>query len=95
MNTEDAVEEAKSIFWGAVGECDCDNESARKGMDYVSEFIGHLLDEHAKTAAILHKILAESGSYLQTKTREEANARIAIVGKCACLPNLKNQGADK
>ena len=114
MNKEDAVEETKLLFWGAVGECDCNNESAREGMDAVGDFIEHLLDErdnitrimadaadanvrsaayerveHAKTAAILRKILAESGSYLQTKTREEADARIAIVGNCACLPNTE------
>jgi hypothetical protein len=118
MNKEDAVEEAKSLFWGAVGECDCDNESARKGLDAVGEFIEYLLEErdnitrimadaadanarstayerveHAKTAAILRKILAESGSYLQTKTREEADARIAIVGNCVCLPKPEASAA--
>ena len=37
MNKEQAAEEAKSLFWGAVGECDCDNESARAGMDAVAK----------------------------------------------------------
>jgi hypothetical protein len=53
MNKEDAVEEAKSLFWGAVGECDCNNESARKGMDAVGEFIEHLLDERDNIARIM------------------------------------------
>jgi hypothetical protein len=102
MNKEHAAEEARSLFWGAVGECDCNNESARAGMDAVVEFIGDALDErdnvarimadaadanvksaayerieHAKTTAILRQILAESGSYLQAKTREAAGERIA------------------
>jgi hypothetical protein len=49
--------------------------------------------EHAKTASILRKILSESGSYLQTKTREAAMERIACTGNCVCLPNVEDHRA--
>jgi hypothetical protein len=41
---------------------------------------------HAKTADVLRNILAESGSYLQAKTRDEASSLIARTGNCVCLP---------
>ncbi len=118
MDKHDISEEAKSLFWGAVGECDCNNESARSGMDAVVEFIESVIDErdnvarimadaadanvksaaherieHAKTTAVLRQILAESGSYLQTKTRDAARERIACTGNCVCLPNAQVDGA--
>lgn len=43
--------------------------------------------EHAKTTAVLRQILAESGSYLQTSTREAAAQRVSYAGNCVCLPN--------
>ena len=51
--------------------------------------------EHAKTTAVLRQILAESGSYLQTRTREAAMERIACTGNCVCLPNPSDQRADQ
>ena len=50
MNKHDISEELKSLFWGAVGECDCNNESARAGIDAVVEFIGNILDERDNIA---------------------------------------------
>lgn len=50
--------------------------------------------EHAKTAAVLRRILTESGSYLQTSTREAAVQRVACTGNCVCLPNTGISGSD-
>lgn len=47
--------------------------------------------EHARTAAILRQIIAESGSYLQAKTRESAIERVACTGNAVCLPNVQVQ----
>lgn len=118
MKKEDIIEEVKGTFWGAVGECDCSNESARAGMDAVSELLEYIIDEktnferiladaadanaksaayerieHAKTANILRRILEESASYLQAKTKDEAMERVKITGNCVCLPNREDHDA--
>ena len=56
MKVDDLCEDVKDLFWGAVGECDCDNESARKGMDAVAEYIAEKFSESEN----MNRILADA-----------------------------------
>lgn len=53
----EAIDEARALFWGAIGECDPTNESAFRGLDAAMDFLMDYMEaQQAKTDAIIRNV---------------------------------------